>query len=57
MFKPVSSKLDVAAMEAEVLKFWKKEEVFKNQSMKEYEFDFLQYQKLSDIEKNILDKF
>ena len=43
MFKPVSSKLDVAAMEAEVLKFWKKEEIFKkttaaNEGGKEYVF-------------------
>ena len=43
MFKPVSPKLDVAAMEAEVLKFWKKEEIFKkttaaNQDGEEYVF-------------------
>jgi isoleucyl-tRNA synthetase len=43
MFKPVSPKLDVAAMEAEVLKFWKKQDVFKktteaNSDGKEYVF-------------------
>ncbi|MCP4142078.1 MAG: isoleucine--tRNA ligase [Chloroflexi bacterium] len=43
MFKPVSPKLDVAAMEAEVLKFWKKQEIFKkttaaNEGGKEYVF-------------------
>ena len=29
MFKPVSSKLDVPAMEEEVLNFWRREEIFK----------------------------
>ncbi|MBL8050065.1 MAG: isoleucine--tRNA ligase [Anaerolineales bacterium] len=29
MFKPVTSKLDVPAMEDEVLKFWKKQDIFK----------------------------
>ncbi len=43
MFKPVSPKLDVAAMEAEVLKFWKKQDIFKktteaNADGKEYVF-------------------
>ncbi len=43
MFKPVSPKLDVAAMEAEVLKFWKKQDIFKkttaqNEGGKEYVF-------------------
>ncbi len=43
MFKPVSPKLDVAAMEAEVLKFWKKQDIFKktteaNEDGKEYVF-------------------
>ncbi len=43
MFKPVSSKLEVAAMEAEILKFWKREGIFKktteqNSGGKEYVF-------------------
>jgi isoleucyl-tRNA synthetase len=43
MFKKVDSKLDVATMEAEVLKFWKKQEIFKktteaNEDGKEYVF-------------------
>jgi isoleucyl-tRNA synthetase len=43
MFKPVSPKLEVAAMEAEILKFWKKQEIFKkttekNEGGKEYVF-------------------
>ncbi|MBT3338851.1 MAG: isoleucine--tRNA ligase [Anaerolineae bacterium] len=43
MFKPVSPKLDVAAMEADVLKFWKKQEIFKkttaaNEGGEEYVF-------------------
>ncbi len=43
MFKPVSPKLDVAAMEAEVLKFLKKQDIFKkttaaNEGGKEYVF-------------------
>ena len=43
MFKEVSSKLDVAAMEEEVLKFWKKQDIFKkttklNEDGKEYVF-------------------
>ena len=43
MFKDVSSKLDVAAMEEDVLKFWKKQDIFKkttaqNEGGKEYVF-------------------
>ncbi len=29
MFKPVSSKLDITAMESEVLKFWNRQGIFK----------------------------
>ncbi len=43
MFQPVSPKLDVAKMEEEVLKFWKKQDIFKkttklNEDGKEYVF-------------------
>ena len=43
MFKDVSSKLDVAKMEEDVLKFWKKQDIFKkttkvNEGAKEYVF-------------------
>lgn len=43
MFKPVSSKLDILAMEEATLKFWKDEDIFhrslrKNEGMEEYVF-------------------